>query len=264
MLLTSAQWKWCSRGRQRTALAPALIAGLLPTWTPSEAQAVEVLMAFGEKIPPFCIPETNSGIELEVIGEALAFKGHKLKPVYLPFARIPLAFKDKSVDAAMTDLGEDLQPFGGHYGEPAVFYDNVFITLQSRKLRIEKPSDLQGLTLVSFRGAANRYPEWLQALKQAGGYTELNDQSAQVKTLMRRRYDVVLSDRYIFRYFSLQLKREGFPLEPVQEHRFTEIKPQDYRPIFRDPQVRDDFNQGLKQLKTSGRFQAIYDKYLRD
>ncbi|MEJ6005595.1 ABC transporter substrate-binding protein [Paucibacter sp. AS339] len=242
------------------ALASALVFALLPP----TATAADVVMAFGEKIPPFCIPETNSGIELEVIGEALAHKGHKLKPVYVPFARIPLAFKDKSVDAAMTDLGEDMRPFGGHYGDPAVFYDNVFISLQARNLRIEKPADLQGLTLVSFRGAANRYPEWLQGLKQAGGYTELNDQAAQVKTLMRRRYDVVLSDRNIFKYFSLQLKRSGFPMEPVQEHRFTEVKPQDYRPIFRDPQVRDDFNLGLKQLKASGRFQAIYDKYLRE
>ncbi|MFY7866201.1 substrate-binding periplasmic protein [Roseateles sp.] len=231
---------------------------------PAQARAVEVLMAFGEKIPPFCIPESNSGIELDVIGEALAFKGHTLKPVYLPFARIPLAFKDKSVDAAMTDLGEDLRPSGGHYGDPAVFYDNVFITLRSRKLRIEKPADLQGLTVVSFRGAANRYPEWLQALKKTGGYAELNDQSAQVKTLMRKRYDVVLSDRNIFKYFSLQLKRSGFPLESIEEHRFAEVNPQDYRPIFRDPQVRDDFNLGLKHLKANGRFQAIYDKYLRE
>lgn len=246
------------------ALAIAILLGSLSALLPTQSQALEVVMAFGEKIPPFCIPETNSGIELEVIGEALALKGHKLKPVYVPFARIPLSFKDKSVDAAMTDLGEDLKPFGGHYGEPAVFYDNVFITLRSRNLRIEKPADLQGLTLVSFRGAASRYPEWLQALKQAGGYSELNDQSAQVKTLMRRRFDVVLSDRNIFKYFSLQLKRAGFPLEAIEEHRFTEVNPQDYRPIFRDPKVRDDFNLGLKQLKTSGRFQAIYDKYLRE
>ncbi len=246
------------------AASHALFAVVAFALAPQALNAAEVLMAFGEKIPPFCIPETNSGIELEVIGEALAYKGHKLKPVYVPFARIPLAFKDKSVDAAMTDLGEDLRPFGGHYGDPAVFYDNVFITLQSRNLRIEKPADLQGLTLVSFRGAANRYPEWLQALKQAGGYTELNDQAAQVKTLMRQRYDEVLSDRNIFKYFSLQLKKSGFPLEPVQEHRFTEVKPQDYRPIFRDSQVRDDFNLGLKHLKASGRFQAIYDRYLRE
>lgn len=71
-------------------------------------------MAFGEKIPPYCFPESDTGIELEVIGEALAFKGHKLKPVYYPLARVPVAFRQGKVDAAMTDLGQDLSQFGAH------------------------------------------------------------------------------------------------------------------------------------------------------
>ncbi len=221
-------------------------------------------MAFGEKIPPFCFPASNTGIELEVIGEALAYRGHVLKPVYYPFARIPVAFKGKEVSAAMTDLGEDLRPFGGHYGDPAVVYDNVLITLKSRNLRISKPADLKGLSVISFQGAIKRYPEWLDQVKADGRYFEQNDQRVQVLTLARGRYDVVLSDRSIFRYFTLQLqKTEGFLPPAVEEHRFTALNPMDYRPVFRDPKVRDDFNIGLKHLKDSGRFQAIYDKYLK-
>lgn len=226
--------------------------------------ADDVRMAFGEKIPPFCFPKTNSGIELEIIGAALAYKGHVLKPFYYPFARVPVAFKNGQVDAAMTDLGEDLQPWGAHYGDPAVIYQNVFFTLASRKLSINKPADLNGLTIVSFAGAVNRYPQWLRVAQKAGRYIEQNDQSIQVKTLMKGRYDVVLSDVSIFRYFSLQLKAEGFELQPVSQHPFTAVNPQDYRPVFRSQQVRDDFNLGLAELKKSGRYQAIYDKYLRD
>lgn len=164
--------------------------------------ADEVRMAFGEKIPPFCFPETNSGIEIEVIAEALAVGGgHRLKPVYYPFARVPVAFKAGEVDAAMTDLGEDMQPHGGHYGDPAVFYDNVFITLRSRGLQIRRPEDLKGLSVIAFQGADKRYPEWLGPVKQAGNYHEQNDQSLQVRMLNDGRHDVVLSDRSIFRYF---------------------------------------------------------------
>lgn len=229
------------------------------------AQAAEVRMAFGEKIPPFCFPKTDSGIELEVIRGALAYKGHQLKPLYFPFARIPVSFRDGTVDAAMTDLGQDLSSAGGHYADPAVLYDNVFITLSRRQLKISTPADLKGLSVVSFAGAIKRYPEWLEPVRRAGLYTEINDQSVQVKTLMLGRYDVVLSDRNIFKYFALQLKSEGFTeLQPVDETAFVKLNPQDYRPIFRDPRIRDDFNQGLKQLKESGRFQAIYDKYLKD
>ncbi|WP_028102163.1 substrate-binding periplasmic protein [Pseudoduganella violaceinigra] len=227
------------------------------------ASAADVSMAFGEKIPPFCFPETDSGIELEVMREALAFRGHVLKPRYYSFARIPVAFKSGEVDAAMTDLGEDMTSWGAFYGNPAVFYDNVFITLKERHLAINRPEDLQGLTVISFAGAAKRYPEWLDAVRKAGHYFEQNDQALQVLTLDRGRYDVVLSDRNIFKYFTLQLKlNKSFRPKPVTEHPFVRLNPMDYRPVFRDSTIRDDFNAGLKYLKESGRFQAIYSKYL--
>ena len=65
--------------------------------------SADVSMSFGEKIPPFCFPETHSGLELDVFREALAYRGHKLIPSYYPLARIPIAFKQKHVNATMTD-----------------------------------------------------------------------------------------------------------------------------------------------------------------
>lgn len=231
----------------------------------SSAHATDVHMAFGEKIAPFCFPETNSGIELEVIGEALAYHGHVLKPHYFPFARVPVAFKARMVDATMTDLGENMTAEGGWYGDSAVVYDNIFITLRERHLHIRKPEDLRGLRVISFVGALKRYPEWLGPVKKAGLYFEQNDQALQVLTLDRGRYDVVLSDRNIFRYFTLQLKRQqDTPVKPTEEHSFAKVNPRDYRPVFRDGRVRDDFNDGLKRLKESGRYSAIYQKYLGD
>jgi len=228
--------------------------------TPS--MAADVSMAFGEKIPPFCFPETNSGIEVEVLGEALAYRGHVLKPRYYSFARIPVAFKAKEVDAAMTDLGQDLRPDGAHYGDPAVFYDNVFISLKDRNLVIRKPEDLKGLSVISFAGAARRYPDWLAAVQAEGHYYEQNDQALQVLTLDKGRYDLVLSDRNIFKYFTLQLRQTGYKPKATTEHAFVRFNPLDYRPVFRDRKIRDDFNAGLKHLKETGRFQAIYQKYL--
>ncbi|MGW8390690.1 substrate-binding periplasmic protein [Pseudoduganella sp. HUAS MS19] len=237
-------------------------AAVLAVWMQA-AVAAEVSMAFGEKIPPFCFPETDSGIELDVMRESLAFRGHVLKPRYYSFARIPVAFKAGEVDAAMTDLGEDMSSWGANYGNPAVIYDNVFITLKERHLTITRPEDLQGLTVIAFVGASRRYPEWLDAVRKAGRYYEQNDQALQVLTLDRGRYDVVLSDRNIFKYFTLQLKlNRSFKPRPVAEHPFVKLNPMDYRPVFRDPAIRDDFNAGLKHLKESGRFQAIYYRYL--
>ena len=74
-----------------------------------------------------------------------------------------------------------------------------------------------------------------------------------------------LGRRTIFRYFVKQAAREpaGPALRPVVEQDFTQVNPLDYRPVFRSTAVRDDFNAGLRLLKANGRFQAIYDRYLR-
>lgn len=246
----------------KRALAPCLILACVLS---GPAGAATISMAFGEKIPPFCFPDTDTGIELDVMREALAYRGHVLAPRYYSFARIPVAFKARDVEAAMTDLGEDMTAWGAWYGDPAVFYDNVFFTLSARKLTIHKPEDLQGLSVLSFPGGAKRYPQWLDSVRRAGRYYEQNDQALQVLTLDRGRYDVVLSDRSIFRYFTTMLQlNKTFKPQPVTAHEFVKLEPMDYRPVFWDRKIRDDFNAGLKHLKDSGRFEAIYRKYLGD
>jgi len=228
----------------------------------ASGQAAQVRMAFGEKISPFCFPETDTGIEIEIIREALAFRGHTLKPVYYPFARVPVAFRAGQVDAAMSDLGQDVGA-PAYYGDPAVFYDNVFITLKERGLSIKRPEDLRGLRVIAFPGALKRYPAWLSEVQKDNRYYEQSNQSLQVLTLAAGHYDVVLSDRNIFRYFTLQLQKEQkFQPKPVQLHSFVTLNPADYRPVFKDGAIRDDFNAGLKHLKSIGRVDAIYKKYL--
>lgn len=229
-----------------------------------EAKGAVVSMAFGENIPPFCFPETSSGIEIEIISEALAYKGHTIKPEYFPLGRIPWAFKNKLVDAAMTDLGQDMTAFGASYGDPAVVYDNVLITVEDRGLKIKTPSDLKNKTVSGFQGALNRYPDWLNPSQQNGNYTEESNQELQVLTLNSGHYDVILMDKSIFRFLTLKIQTEkNIKMRTVVEHPFTKIVPSNYRPVFWSKTIRDDFNFGIKKLKQSGRFNAIYGKYLK-
>ncbi|UZE96616.1 substrate-binding periplasmic protein [Alkalimarinus alittae] len=224
--------------------------------------AEEVKMAFGEAIPPFSFPESDSGIEIEVIGEALAFHNHTLHPKYFPLARTPYVFKQRYVDATMTDLGHDMSLIGAFYGNSAVVYDNVFISLKSRNLKLESPSDLKGLSIISFQGASKRYPKWLKAPYEAKLVTEQNKQLTQVLMLNAGKVDVALSDRNIFQYYSSQAEILGTTIKDVTFHPFTDVNPNNYRPVFWDKKIRDDFNEGLEHLKKTGRYQAIFDKYL--
>lgn len=227
------------------------------------AEAKEVLMAFSQEIPPYIFQKHNKGIEIDIISAALAYKGHTLKPLYFPLGRIPIAFTNKLVDAAMGDMGVNLKTSGGFYADPAVIYNNVFITLKSKNISIEKPSDLDLFKVVSFQGAEKRYPNWLKKVKEEKRFYGISDQVTQVKLLHFGRYDVVLSDRYIFKYFVKQMMLVNtLEVSDVDEHTFTTVNPDDYRPVFRDKKVRDDFNLGLKKIKETGKFQKIYKKYM--
>lgn len=229
----------------------------------STTNAKDILMAFGQEIPPYIFEEQDKGIEIDIISAALAYKGHTLKPLYFPLGRVPLAFRNKIVDAAMGDMGIDLKVDGGFYANPAVIYDNVFFTLKSRKLAIKNPKDLDPLYVVSFQGAEKRYPQWIKKVSDEKRFFGISNQLSQVKLLFLGRYDVVLSDRYIFRYFVEQLKlTNSLDVYEVDEHKFITENTEDYRPVFRDKNIRDDFNLGLNKIKENGQFQKIYDNYM--
>jgi len=86
---------------------------LFSTLISSIAIGNDVVMAFSQEIPPYIFEKNNSGIEIDIISSALAYKGHKLVPLYFPLGRVPIAFSHNIVDAAMGDMGVDLKLKGG-------------------------------------------------------------------------------------------------------------------------------------------------------
>lgn len=237
---------------------------LLPLSCALPAGAAEVRMAFGDNLPPYILVGSGSGIEVDIVRQALAYRGHVLRPQFMPMGRIPVMFTARKVDAIMMDVGEDMAAAGGAYGEPPVLYDNVMYTLARRHLALNKPEDLDNLWILAFVGAGKRYPAWLGKREHTPFYSERNNQAVQPLLLALGRYDVVVSDRTIFRYYLHQQQKidPSFRMPAVDVHRLPPPDPRDYRPVFRDAAVRDDFNAGLAWLRKSGRYDAIYQRYL--
>ncbi len=159
-----------------------------------QAQADEVTMAFGVSLPPYVISANDSGIEIDIIRESLAFKGHTLKPKYVPLARVVQQFIRHKVDAVQRDNEVDLSQQGGHYADVSVSYQCVLVTLKERHITLKKPEDLAGLQVIAFQGAAQVYPKWLKPVQSSGHYHEKNNQILQIRTLHAKRYDVVAAD----------------------------------------------------------------------
>lgn len=236
--------------------------GLLLLWG-TVVSAADVEMGFPADIEPYVFASSDQGIEVDIAREALAFRGHRLVPRYFRIDKLPLAFQFKRVDAVMINLGADLSESGGFYADPAVVYEDVLVSLKSRALVIDKPKDLANQLVVAFNGARFYYPDWIAPPKAEGLYFESHQQERQVLGLYRGHFDLMLTDRYIFRYFANKLAHErGLALLPTVEHEFTGVNKAMHRPVFRDAKIRDDFNAGLKHLRESGRYQAIYQHYI--
>ncbi len=230
---------------------------------PGTAHGEEVSMAFGLSLQPYVIPKTNNGIEVDVVREALKFRKHHLMPEYVPLESVPKFFVRGRVAAAQRDGGQDLSVKGGFYAEECVGYQDVMVTLLEKEIRIAKPEDLQGLKVAAFPGAADQYPDWLGSLsREQGRYAEQSKVVLMVKTLHKGHFDVIVGDIRVIDYHTAQVRREGeIPILPTTVHYFT--GPVAYRPVFKDPQIRDDFNAGLIFLRETGKYQEILDAYTR-
>jgi len=246
----------------RYALATAVIAlASLLSSVGNSAIAEEISMAFGSFNPPYALPDTGDGIEVDIIREALAIGGYKLNPSFVPARRLVHTFEQGTIDGVSKDMGDDMTDKGALYGDVSVRYEDVIFSLKEKNLNIVKPEDLKPLRIVAFQNAAKHYPKWLGPLVGTEDYTEVADQSQQVKMLHRGRADVIVADRYIIQHFSNQLAEEsGAVFKPVSITNFAE--PWGYRPAFRNEELRDSFNDGLKKLIDSGRYQKIIDSYV--
>lgn len=226
------------------------------------AQADEITMTFGDSTPPYAFSDTGTGLEVDIVREALALHGHTLVPSFVPAARVERQFKNGLVDAASKDPAMTLEGADAFYANVSVEYFDVLITLASRDLSLSEPSDLDGLNVFAFQNAWKFYGDWLGAVRDQGRYDESSDQKEQVRALIAGLVDVVVADRNIFNYHARQWAEQSG--EPLPDMVLTEFKPPLLvRPVFRDAAIRDDFNAGLAEIKQNGRYDALVDQYLK-
>ena len=229
------------------------------------ARASEVKMIFGLALPPYVIKENNSGYELEIIKEALAVKGHTLKPVFAAFGASKQMLKDHAADAAQRG-NPDMADGDGYFyaADPTVLYEDYAISLKKNNLTIKNLADLKGKTVVAYQGATQFIgPEYAAAVKGNADYQENSSSKRVVQMVYANGVQVAIFDINIFKYIAGTLKGEVDTSQEVTYHKILPgVQIKTNNAVFLDKQVRDDFNAGLAQLKKNGRYQQIIKKYV--
>ncbi len=214
----------------------------------------EVKVAFGDKLAPYII-QPNSGMEFEIIKSAFEQKSYKIDPIFVPFARLAKSAETGVYDVVAT-INEDSKIKNVYYSDSYITYENVAISIKDYK--IKNINDLKNKSIIAFQDA-NIYlgNEFAYAMKNNSNYYELANQEGQVASLMKERVEVVIIDLNIFKYY--YNKSSLFKQKQYIVYRI--FKPTLYKLAFRDKKIRDDFNEGLKQLKNNGTYNKILKKY---
>jgi len=235
-----------------------ILVGFLSAFSTSNF-AAELLVSVAKGLPPYIIAEQNQGVELDIVREALALKGHSIKTVYLPIKRVSSFFEKGKVDAALT-VNESSSLKNALYSDSYITYQNVVIGLAERNLKVETLKDLDRYSLIAFQYATQYLGKDFAAMaKRNAKYSERADQKLQISLLFSKRTDLVVMDINIYRYYK---KLETFVDTSHPVSIFKLFTPSNYKVAFRDKAILEDFNEGLRMLRVSGRYQEIIRSYI--
>lgn len=225
-----------------------------------EVQARDLKIIFSQYTPPYVF-ENGSGILVDIVRAALEPAGYHVIPVYLPLGRGFEMFAQKLVDGTAT-ISEN-SGLKANYSNVFMQYHNCVFGLKSRHFKVNGLDDLKAKNMIAFQNAHKYLGEdFGQAVLNQPNYKEIANQETQTLMLMLGRIDLAVMDESIFRFYREKLISEGKAAHQKEIESFQIFPPTPYQAAFVDATVRDDFNRGIKAIRSNGRYDAIYRHYV--
>ncbi|MGM0623587.1 MAG: substrate-binding periplasmic protein [Campylobacterota bacterium] len=225
----------------------------------SGAFAKEVSVVFSRTIPPYVFKD-DSGFKIDVVKEALSRKGHSVKSVFVNIARGAQMFEHKLVDA--NSLVQQAHDGVGYYSDIFMRYHNKVFTLEDANLSIQAVTDIANFHTIAFQNARVYLGDaFTNSIKDSKIYSEQADQKLQVYMLYKGRTQAVILDENVFAYYTQLLIDEGKIAKDMRWREHDIFTPTDYQVVFQDKQIRDDFNEGLAQIKADGTYDMLRQRY---
>lgn len=229
----------------------------------SQAFSKELTFIFGIDRPPYIFGREDKGIDYDVVKSALALKGHTLRALHSPNSRGMKELQLGKVNGFVgIAAGTDRRLF---YSEPYAYYNNVIIAKKKRNIKLEKLEDLKNYKFVAFQGAkyflGNRYEKVVSSVDRK---TEIASQNDQNRLFWMDKIDVIILDLSVFKWYRKNLKVDTSDEVVVYDKLLdASIPGVNGRVVgFVDKKLRDEFNDGLLQLKSMPAYQAIIDRHL--
>tara|TARA_R110000751_G_scaffold102527_1_gene197146 strand:+ start:204 stop:1010 length:807 start_codon:yes stop_codon:yes gene_type:complete len=227
--------------------------------------AEKLTVVFGGKLAPWVLSDTNEGIIIDLLKATMKPLGYEIQPLYLPYARRINAYKTDEVDVVSDMNLNTINEHGlkGYFSDTAYAYENFAFSLHKNNFEFNELKDLQNHSLLSWQDAAIHLGEsYANMANNHSSYSETFDQFVQVKMLFLEKFDVVQMDAHIFDYYRIQIinNRKINAAQQVDRFGLFGASPNGF--LFKSEALRNKFNIQLRQLKATGEYQKIFDRYL--
>ena len=226
-----------------------------------DGKAENVVMAFALGAPPYTFTSEDDqktkrdGIWIDIYREALAFRGHTLEPHFTNYNRVETKLKNGTITAV--SLLQDRLPTL-HASENAIHFCNFAFEQPGGTAPVQSLADLAGRRLTTWLGARTDLGEaFSKAVDTLSYYKEMPSQEAQIRFFVKRGIDFTIVDETIFRYL---VRKNGKNPDAYKAHDIVGGYLR-FSAGFVSEKNRDDFNAGIRHLKETGRYDAIYRFY---
>ncbi|MCO1335035.1 transporter substrate-binding domain-containing protein [Microbulbifer sp. OS29] len=215
-------------------------------------------VAIAGDAPPYVIDGATSGLEVDIVRQSLP--GYALEFVQMGFAETAPALKQGMVQAAVNVMKK--KDDGLFYSNDMISFANYAIAKAGAGVKIGSIADLAGKKIVTWQGAPQYFgPEFKKMFGPNGPQRQNLMQAQTARDLVAQFWKmpnaVAVVDMALFKYYSNKM---GHTMAQVDLFQVFPLLT-DFRVGFRDRKVRDDFNRGLAELCSSGRYKALLKKY---
>jgi len=229
-----------------------------------DTQTKTVKIAFGFDKQPFIFgKDMFKGIEADIIKEAFAISGYKVKDIRMTKDNLETAiYKYDDIDGVSTISPNDKKLY---YSDDFTVYENYAISRKSENIKLDSIDDLKNINFIAWKNSYNDLGDKFYKLYNPKdgiykeSYHESMIQKEDVKRFFSGQVDVILIDKTIFNWHKNLYKNK-------KEYTFHKIFTYNkiYPVTFKSKEIRDIFNIGLRKLKKSGRYLEIIEFYQKD
>ena len=228
--------------------------------------SMELKVAFADERPPFCFYKNKSyqGIEIDLVKEIMAKSGHTIKVVIMPKVRHLASTKEKKIDAGATVQDNGDQSL--FFTDPYLEFQNIVISKSNLNLEVNSIQDLKKYSFViwqdGWKNLGKEFEETYRPNEKSvfpNNYYQAYNQLNQNKMFWANRVQLIIVDKYIFKRYQSILSKEYDTNQAVTYHDI--FKKSLYSVVFNDANLREQFNQGLKNIRDNGTYQKILDHY---